>query len=149
MEQELTDLCNHTTIVVMAQGRGRILKILFLLILCLQDFTGQCQVWCDNITCCESLLNPGRAEMEVLLTSPTMEKPEENQQRIMGEIVQSQMQAYNKNELVRAAQSCTSVFQKPTVVRSNEVEEREATDSSGGRRTGKESSVTDWSSSSP
>ncbi|XP_045070150.1 GTPase IMAP family member 4, partial [Coregonus clupeaformis] len=28
----------------MAQGRGRILKILFLLILCLQDFTGQCQV---------------------------------------------------------------------------------------------------------
>ncbi|KAK6300967.1 hypothetical protein J4Q44_G00290650 [Coregonus suidteri] len=44
MEQQLTDLCNHTKIVVMAQGRGRILKILFLLILCLQDFTGQCQV---------------------------------------------------------------------------------------------------------
>ncbi|XP_041728900.1 GTPase IMAP family member 7-like [Coregonus clupeaformis] len=44
MEQQLTDLCNHTKIVVMAQGRGMILKILFLLILCLQDFTGQCQV---------------------------------------------------------------------------------------------------------
>ncbi|XP_045075608.1 GTPase IMAP family member 7-like isoform X1 [Coregonus clupeaformis] len=44
MEQQLTDLCNHTKIVVTAQGRGRILKMLFLLILCLQDFTGQCQV---------------------------------------------------------------------------------------------------------
>ncbi|XP_045073880.1 GTPase IMAP family member 7-like isoform X2 [Coregonus clupeaformis] len=42
MEQQLTDLCNHTKKVT-AQGRGRILKMLFLLILCLQDFTGQCQ----------------------------------------------------------------------------------------------------------
>ncbi|KAK6300972.1 hypothetical protein J4Q44_G00290700 [Coregonus suidteri] len=82
------------------------------------------RVWCDNITCCESLLNPGRAEMEVRLTSPTREKPEKYQRRIMGDIVQSQMQEHYKNELVRAAQS-DPVFQKPTVVRSNEVEERE------------------------
>uniref|UniRef100_A0A4W5LRR2 AIG1-type G domain-containing protein n=1 Tax=Hucho hucho TaxID=62062 RepID=A0A4W5LRR2_9TELE len=42
--QQLTDPCIHTKIVVMARGRGRTLKILFLLTLCLQDFTGQCQV---------------------------------------------------------------------------------------------------------
>ncbi|XP_071003872.1 GTPase IMAP family member 8-like [Oncorhynchus clarkii lewisi] len=39
--QQYTDLCN-TKIVEME--RGRTLKILFLLTLCLQDFTGQCQV---------------------------------------------------------------------------------------------------------
>ncbi|XP_064819017.1 uncharacterized protein LOC135536688 [Oncorhynchus masou masou] len=42
--QQYTDPCNHTKILVMEQGRGRTLKILFLLILWLQDFTGQCQV---------------------------------------------------------------------------------------------------------
>ncbi|XP_042173391.1 GTPase IMAP family member 7-like isoform X1 [Oncorhynchus tshawytscha] len=41
--QQYTDPCN-TKMVVMARGRGRTLKILFLLTLCLQDFTGQCQV---------------------------------------------------------------------------------------------------------
>ncbi|XP_071202815.1 GTPase IMAP family member 8-like [Salvelinus alpinus] len=42
--QQYTDLCNHTKIVEMERGRGGTLKILFLLTLCLQDFTGQCQV---------------------------------------------------------------------------------------------------------
>ncbi|XP_064819014.1 GTPase IMAP family member 7-like [Oncorhynchus masou masou] len=42
--QQYTDPCNHTKILVMEQGRGRTLKILFLLTLWLQDFTGQCQV---------------------------------------------------------------------------------------------------------
>lgn len=62
--------------------------------------------------------------MEVSLTSITREKPDEYQQRTMGERVQSQMQACYKNELVTAAQN-TAVFQNPTVVWSNEVEERE------------------------
>lgn len=42
----------------------------------------------------------------------------------MGERVQSQLLTSYKDELVRAAQS-TPVFQRPTVVRSNEVKERE------------------------
>ncbi|XP_071246122.1 GTPase IMAP family member 8-like [Salvelinus alpinus] len=42
--QQYTDPCNHTKIEVMARGRGRTLRIMFLLTLCLQDFTGQCQV---------------------------------------------------------------------------------------------------------
>ncbi|KAM9492212.1 uncharacterized protein ACWYII_004148 [Salvelinus alpinus] len=62
--------------------------------------------------------------MDVRLTSPTGKNPEEDQQRIMEERVQRQLVNSYKEELVRAAQS-TPVFQRPTVVRTNEVEERE------------------------
>ncbi|XP_055762495.1 uncharacterized protein LOC129839213 [Salvelinus fontinalis] len=40
--QRYTELCNHTKIVIMARGRGRTLRILFLLTLCVVP--GQCQV---------------------------------------------------------------------------------------------------------
>lgn len=52
--------------------------------------------------------------MDVSLTSPTGENPEEYQQRIMGDRVQRQVLTSYKEELVRAAQS-TPVFQRPTV----------------------------------